>query len=45
LKNCADAGATIPTSRPAATANAISGPVSVNSRKKDFGLGMRNDRN
>ena len=41
LKNCADAGPTIPTSSATATANAISGPVSVNTRKKDFGFGMR----
>src|SRR5260370_38020527 len=45
LKNCADAGPTIPTSSATATASTISGPVSVNTRKKDFGLVMRIDRN
>src|SRR5580704_16334118 len=45
LKNCADAGAAIPTSSATATPSAISGPVSVNSRKKDFCLDMRLRRN
>src|SRR6202048_336765 len=45
LKNCADAGPTIPTSSATATASTISGPVSVNTRKEDFGFGMRIDRN
>src|SRR5450755_2459356 len=45
LKNCADAGPTIPTSSATATASTISGPVSANTRKKDFGFGMRIDRN
>src|SRR5216684_8008191 len=45
LKNCADAGPTIPTSSATATASTISGPVSVNTRKKDFGFVMRIDRN
>src|ERR1700678_1883553 len=44
LKNCADAGPAIPTSSATATANAISGPLSVKTRKKDFGTGMRFDR-
>src|SRR3984957_18081251 len=42
LKNCADAGPAIPAS--SATATAISGPLSVKTRKKDFGFGMRFDR-
>jgi hypothetical protein len=41
LKNCADAGPTIPTSSATATASAISGPLSVKTRKKDFGFAMR----
>ena len=41
----ADAGATIPTSSATATASAISGPLSVNTRKKDFGFSIRIDRN
>ena len=41
LKNCAEAGPTMPTSSATATASAISGPVSVNTRRKDFGFGMR----
>src|SRR6476661_5439344 len=45
LKNCADAGPTTPTNSATATASAISGPVSVNSRKKDFFCGMRFGRN
>jgi hypothetical protein len=45
LKNCAEAGPTIPTSSATATANTISGPVSVNTRKKDFVFGMRLGRN
>jgi hypothetical protein len=45
LKNCADAGPTIPTSSATATASAISGPLSVNTRKKDFGFAMRSFRN
>jgi hypothetical protein len=45
LKNCADAGAATPTNSATATANTISGPVSVNTRKKDFLFGMRFGRN
>ena len=45
LKNCADAGPTIPTSSATATASAISGPLSVNMRKKDLGFGMRSVAN
>src|SRR6266403_299387 len=45
LKNCAEAGPTIPNSSASATASAISGPVSVNTRKKDFVFGMRLGRN
>src|ERR1700692_3263748 len=45
LKNCAEAGPTIPTSSATATASTISGPLSVNTRKKDFGFCMRVDRN
>jgi hypothetical protein len=45
LKNCADAGPTIPTSSATATASAISGPLSVKTRKKDFGFAMRSVRN
>jgi len=45
LKNCAEAGPTIPSSSASATASAISGPVSVNTRKKDFVFGMRLGRN
>src|SRR6266481_1078194 len=41
LKNCAEAGPTTPTNSATATANAISGPLWVNRRKKDFGFGMR----
>src|ERR1700731_4256672 len=44
LKNCADAGPAIPTNNAAATAHAISGPLSVKTRKKDFGTGMGFDR-
>ena len=45
LKNCAEAGPAIPISSAIATASATSGPVSVNTRKKDFGFGMRLGRN
>jgi len=50
LKNCADAGPTIATSSATATASAISGPLSVNTREKDFpkkdlGFCIRIDRN
>jgi hypothetical protein len=31
----------MPTKSATATASAIKGPVSVNTRKKDFGFGMR----
>src|SRR5436190_18204719 len=44
LKNCADAGPAIPTSNATATESAISGPVSVKIRKKDFGFCMRMGR-
>src|ERR1700719_3289174 len=44
LKNCADAGPAIPTNNATATADAISGPLSVKTRKKDFGTGMGFDR-
>lgn len=40
LKNCAAAGPTIPTSNAIVMANAISLPLSVNARKKHFGLAM-----
>jgi hypothetical protein len=40
LKNCPDAGPTFPASIATATASAISGPLSVNIRKKDFVFGM-----
>jgi hypothetical protein len=43
LKNCAEAGPTIPTNNAIATASAVSGPVSVNTRKKDFSFDMRLD--
>ena len=45
LKNCAEAGPAIPTNSAIATASATSGPVSVNTRKKDFGFGIRLGRN
>src|SRR5580700_10211723 len=45
LKNCADAGPTIPTKSAIATASATSGPVSVNTRKNDFFSRMRLGRN
>jgi hypothetical protein len=44
LKNCADAGPAIPANSAIATASAISGPLSVNTREKDFGFGMRSVR-
>jgi hypothetical protein len=31
----------MPNSSPTATVSAISGPISVNTRKKDFGFDMR----
>jgi len=43
LKNCAEAGPTLPTDSAIATASAVSGAVSVNTRKKDFGFDMRLD--
>ena len=45
LVGCADAGPTIPTKSAIATASATSGPVSVNTRKKDFGFRIRLGRN
>src|SRR5439155_22649429 len=45
LKNCAEAGAAIPTNSASATASATSGPGSVNTRRKDFVFGMRLGRN
>src|ERR1700731_4378160 len=45
LKNCADAGPTIPTKSAIATASATSGPVSVKTRKNDFVSRMRLGRN
>ena len=45
LKNCADAGPAIPIRSAIATASATSGPVSVNTRKKDVGFGIRLGRN
>ena len=45
LKNCAEAGPTMPIKSAIATASATSGPVSVNTRKKDFGFGIRLGRN
>jgi hypothetical protein len=41
LKNCAEAGPAIPIRSAIATASATKGPVSVNTRKKDFGFGIR----
>ena len=45
LKNCAEAGPTIPTRNAITTASTASGPVSVNTRKKDFGFRIRLSRN
>ncbi len=45
LKNCAEAGPAIPISSAIATVSATSGPVSVNTRKKDLGFGIRLGRN
>src|SRR5215213_3834285 len=45
LKNCAEAGPTIPTSNATATASATSGPDSVNTPRKDLGFRIRIDRN
>ena len=45
LKNCAEAGPTIPINSAIATASATSGPLSVNTRKNGFGFGIRLGRN
>src|SRR3954465_5756461 len=45
LNNCAEAGPAMPTRIAMATASAISGPLSVNTRKNDFGCRIRLGRN
>src|SRR5438094_2412358 len=44
LKNCAEAGPTIPTNSAIATASATSGPGSVNTRKNGFGFCIQSGR-
>src|SRR5262245_49294494 len=45
LKSCADAGPAMPTRGAMATVSTASGPLSVNTRKNDFGFRIRLGRN